>query len=87
MHGTVGGQLEEMARLAVTFRTNADGVRHIRGAVENVLSQTMWTGPAANRFREAWQQFAPSLERLHEALTEAGAEVDRRRLALDTATR
>ncbi len=87
MNGTVGGQLDEMGNLASTFRNNASQMQHIRGSIDGVLVSTTWSGPAAERFRESWRQFAPSLDRLYEALTEAGVEVDRRRVALDDATR
>ncbi|MGI8648610.1 MAG: WXG100 family type VII secretion target [Mycobacteriales bacterium] len=87
MNGTVGGQLDEMWNLASTFKHNAAQMQHVRGSIDQVLVSTSWSGPAAERFREAWRQFAPSLDHLYEALTEAGTEVDRRRTALDAATR
>ncbi len=87
MYGTVGGQLEEMSKLATTFKSNAEQAQQIRSAIDRSLGSTTWSGPAAERFRQSWQQFAPSLDQLHQALTEAGSEVDRRRGALDNATR
>lgn len=87
MYGTVGGQLEEMSHLAMTFRTNASLAQQIRTALDRTLASTTWSGPAADRFRASWQEFSPSLAKLNEALIEAGSEVDQRRTALDAATR
>jgi WXG100 family type VII secretion target len=86
MSYAVGGQLDEMAQLSRTFATAGDQAQQIQGTVGGALSSTTWTGPAADRFRESWQQFAPSLGRLQQALAEAGREVEQRRRALEAAT-
>jgi WXG100 family type VII secretion target len=83
---TVGGQLDEMAQLSRTFESNGSQAQQIRSAIDRTLSGTTWTGPAADRFRDAWAQFSPSLDRLQEALSEAGREVEQRRRALEQAT-
>ncbi len=83
---TVGGQLDEMAQLVRTLQTNGNEAQQIRSVIDRTLSSTTWTGPAAERFRDAWHQFSPSLDKLHEALAEAGREVEQRRRALEQAT-
>jgi WXG100 family type VII secretion target len=83
----VGGVLEEMAQLGRTFRENAHKSQDIKSVIESTLSSTTWNGPAADRFRESWHQFSPSLHQLRDALNEAATEVDQRRDALDQATR
>jgi WXG100 family type VII secretion target len=83
---TVGGQLDEMAQLSRTFTGNGGQAQQIKVTIDRALAGTAWTGPAADRFRASWQQFSPSLDRLHEALTEAGHEVEQRRRALEQAT-
>lgn len=83
---TVGGQLDEMAQLVRTLQTNGNEAQQIRSVIDRTLSSTTWTGPAAERFREAWHRFSPSLDKLHEALVEAGREVEQRRRALEQAT-
>lgn len=83
---TVGGVLEEMAQLGRIFRENSNKSQEIKSTVDNTLHGTTWTGPAADRFREAWAQFSPSLDQLRDALNEAAAEVEQRRDALDAAT-
>jgi WXG100 family type VII secretion target len=86
MANTVGGQLDEMAQLSKTFNTNGSQAQQIRSVIDRAMAGTTWTGPAADRFRDAWHQFSPSLDKLHEALVEAGREVEQRRRALEQAT-
>ncbi|HEY3036153.1 MAG TPA: WXG100 family type VII secretion target [Streptosporangiaceae bacterium] len=86
MASTVGGQLDEMAQLSKTFNSNGSQALQIKSAIERALAGTTWTGPAAERFRDAWQQFSPSLDKLSQALAEAGREVEQRRRALEQAT-
>jgi WXG100 family type VII secretion target len=86
MANTVGGQLDEMAQLSRTFDSNGSQAQQIKSVIDRTLAGTTWTGPAAERFRDAWQQFSPSLDKLHQALAEAGKEVEQRRRALEQAT-
>jgi uncharacterized protein YukE len=72
MANTVGGQLDEMAQLARTFDTNGSQAQQIKSVIDRTLAGTTWTGPAAQRFRDAW--------------LEAGREVEQRRRALEQAT-
>ena len=52
-------------------------------SIRNQLTNTYWEGPAAARFREAWQSdFEPMLQRLQTSLNESGTEIARRRDAL-----
>ena len=51
-----------------------------------MISGVDWEGPCAQRFLEAWNsQFRPALQNLNTALTDAGAEVENRRAALEQA--
>jgi WXG100 family type VII secretion target len=84
---TVGGNLDDLTQLASTLRESAQRITEIRAALDRVVASTVWTGPAAIRFRGDWQRFAPALARLTEALTEGASEVTRRRAAIDSATR
>lgn len=86
MTSTVGGDLNDLAQLAATLRDSGRQVTEIKAALDRVVGSTSWTGPAASRFRADWQQFAPTLTRLHDALAEGAGEVTRRRDAIDRAT-
>jgi WXG100 family type VII secretion target len=82
----VGAELTQLDQLTRTFGEQAGQVGSIRSRIDNVLSSTTWTGPAAERFRADWSQFAPTLARLSGSLTEAGSAVRRRREAIAAAT-
>jgi WXG100 family type VII secretion target len=83
---TVGAELSEMDRLAQTFVQQSERAVEIRALVDAAVAGTTWTGPAADKFRSEWGQFAPTLARLHESLGEAGQAVRQRRAAIAAAT-
>ena len=50
------------------------------------MQNTVWDGPAANRFRTQWEgEFRPTLTRLQQALQEGNQEIVRRHQALHVA--
>jgi len=84
----VGGEIEQLSSLQTTFNNQSATVTHLTQALTGQLGNTVWHGPAADRFRASWQdEFAPILRKLSGALVEAGTEVARRRDALVEATR
>lgn len=79
----IGGELDQLTSLNSTFGKESGNVQTLMTSIRSQLGNTYWVGPAAERFRAAWQQeFEPMLNKLAEALNEAGAEVNRRRDAL-----
>lgn len=82
----VGGELTSMQGLKKSLDTNANRTVELKNAVKSQLSNTVWEGPAATRFRDAWSsEFEPALGKLTEALKEAANEVQRRKDALERA--
>jgi uncharacterized protein YukE len=80
---TIGGELDQLAALKATFERQSGMVAEVLTSLRSQIGNTYWEGPAATRFREAWQSdFEPMLQRLQQQLGEAGAEVARRRDAL-----
>ena len=79
----IGGELEQLSALKATFDRESGLVGELITTIRTQLGNTYWEGPAANRFREAWQaEFEPMLQKLQSQLSEAGAEIARRRDAL-----
>jgi WXG100 family type VII secretion target len=79
--------LEQLSALKVTFDEQSQAVDQLAGAIRTQLANTVWQGPAADRFRDSWSgEFEPALRRLQAALQEAGKEVESRRAALEQAT-
>jgi WXG100 family type VII secretion target len=83
---TIAGSLEQLAALARQFDQQAQAAEQLKSVIRSELNNAHWQGPAADRFRSTWAgEFEPALERLQTALKEAGAEVSRRRDALEAA--
>jgi len=85
----IGGNLAIMDQLKSDFDRQGGTVdtliSELDGSVNNVIG-TGWQGPAADRFREAWEgQFKTALRNLSEALGSAAQEVQRRREAIQQA--
>jgi uncharacterized protein YukE len=84
MYGADLNQLDELHR---RFTAEHDSVQQLQSRITSTLASTAWTGPAAERFREAWTtEFVPTLGRLSEALTENARVVANRREAIAIAT-
>ena len=79
----IGAEIGQLRGLKATFDREAQTVQELATRVRAELGATWWKGPAAERFRDAWNsQFEPSLRQLENALHEASAELNRRAEAL-----
>ena len=79
----IGGELEQLSALKSTFDRQSGMIGELTTTVRAQLGNTYWEGPAAARFREAWQaEFEPMLQKLQLQMSESGAEIARRRDAL-----
>jgi uncharacterized protein YukE len=79
----IGAELEQMQGLRATLDQRGVQVGDLARAIRGQLASTFWRGPAADRFRQAWDgDFEPALSRLQSALDEAAQEVQRRHDAL-----
>lgn len=87
MTSMVGGSLEQMQALEHQFTVDGQQVGELQRRITAALSNTTWTGPAADRFRQEWNgTFVGALSRLQEALQENAGVVRNRRTAIQTAT-
>ena len=82
----VGGNLEQLTSLKQKFTTEAGDVQRLVSQISGAIEYTWWIGPAAERFKGAWNSdFRPALNRLEQALQEAAREVGNREQALRNA--
>jgi WXG100 family type VII secretion target len=80
---TIGGEIGQLQTLKAGFDRESQAVQELTSRIRGELGNTWWKGPAADRFRAAWDaDFEPALRRLQAALQEAGTEVHRRTEAL-----
>jgi len=79
----IGADIEGMSQLHGQLQQKAQQVQALRSQLTNLVQSTYWEGPAAQRFKEAWNsQYNPSLTKLEQALNELGNEVRNRKEAL-----
>lgn len=82
----IGAELGQMQQLRSTFDKNSQLVSELTASISGQVSNTWWVGPAADKFRAAWDgEFRPALQKLQQALVEAAQEVQRRHDAIQAA--
>ena len=82
----ISADVGQLASLKTTFDRQSQNVQELTRAIGGEVESAWWIGGAADRFKDQWRNdFAPMLQRLQQALQEAGAEVDRRRQAIEQA--
>ncbi|HEY3181630.1 MAG TPA: WXG100 family type VII secretion target [Gaiellaceae bacterium] len=83
---TIGAEMGQLQQLGQTFTRESHTVAQLTAAINGQVGSTWWKGPAADRFRAAWEsEFAPTLRRLEAALQQASGEIARRHDALHQA--
>jgi WXG100 family type VII secretion target len=80
MGGIYGGDPEGMKRLANLFQKHGQELDQIiRDLNTNTQSShSIWQGPGANRFREAWSQAKPSFDKMVTAFQDAHKDINSR---------
>lgn len=81
----IGADIGRMEDLEGTFRTEGGTCRDMIDKLNRAATDSVgfWDGPAADKFRDAWNsQFKPALDKLHAALGEAETEVKNRKEAI-----
>jgi WXG100 family type VII secretion target len=83
---TIGAEMGQLQQLGQTFSREGQNVAQLTAAINSQVNSTWWKGPAADRFRSAWEsEFAPTMRRLEAALAQASQEIGRRHEALTQA--
>jgi WXG100 family type VII secretion target len=81
----IGGDVEEMRRLARMFHDNSG---KLEGIIQDLNSKTLdseriWSGPAADRFRGEWDQARGSFEKMVRALDDAHTAIKQNASAIE----
>jgi WXG100 family type VII secretion target len=83
---TIGAEMGQLQGLGQSFQRESQTVAQLVATIGGQVQSTWWKGPAADRFRSAWEsEFAPTMRRLEAALTQASQEISRRHDALTQA--
>ncbi len=84
----IGADIGQMQALKAAFDKEVEDVGRLLNTLDRQVKQdaTWWVGPAADKFRGDWDgMFKPNLQKLQEALRQAGTEVENRRRAIEAA--
>jgi WXG100 family type VII secretion target len=84
----VGGILPHMDQMGKQFSNQAQAIREVQRALQAEADKIpgSWSGPNANRFKEAWESFKPAFNKMAGELEEAQGGIRRNRDAIASAT-
>ena len=83
MSGMWGGDVEQLTQLGHSLQLRTGDISEITSTVDNALANTLWTGPARDRFESEWHgSFKSALAKMTEAFQAAGDDVKRRAVGL-----
>ncbi|HUR07369.1 WXG100 family type VII secretion target [Nonomuraea sp. NPDC052129] len=85
----LGGDPAEMQQMATQFTQQSEAVRTTMTALDREAAKvgTAWTGPGAERFQGAWQNYRTAFQRMTEELQEASRVINTYRGNIESATR
>ncbi|GAA4064246.1 WXG100 family type VII secretion target [Nonomuraea sp. NPDC050663] len=85
----LGGNPAEMQQMATQFTQQSETVRATMAALDREAAKvgTAWTGPGADRFGSAWQNYRAAFQRMTEELAEASRVINTYRGNIESATR
>jgi WXG100 family type VII secretion target len=88
MTDKVGGVLADMEKMASTFKTQAGSVIDAKKALDTEASKipASWSGPNADKFRAAWDEYKTSFDKVSQALEEAQDGIRKNKEAIAQAT-
>lgn len=86
--GMQGADIMQMQQLEQRLQQESAAVKELMQRIDQTLSNTQWTGPAAERFKQEWTgDFRKALTTLSDALGQNAATVRNRWQAFEAAAR
>jgi WXG100 family type VII secretion target len=84
----LGGDPTEMAAMASQFDRQAEAVQAVIAALGKEAAKvgTVWTGQGAVRFKQAWDNYQVSFQRMSDELREASRVIGTYRQNIESAT-
>jgi len=71
----VGGDLQTLDTLYKKFVDAGQQTESLRSSVTTALGAAVWTGPNADAFRQQWEEFRRTLEKIQQALVDGSTDV------------
>jgi uncharacterized protein YukE len=86
--GMQGADIMQMQQLEQRLQQESVAVKDLMNRINQSLTNTQWTGPAADRFKQEWSEnFVKALNTLSEALGQNASAVRNRWQAFEAAAR
>ncbi|MFI7417536.1 WXG100 family type VII secretion target [Nonomuraea sp. NPDC049684] len=84
----LGGNPAEMQQMASQFTQQSEALNNIMTALDREAAKvgTAWTGPGANKFKDAWQSYRAAFVRMNQELGEASRVINTYRTNIESAT-
>ncbi|MFI9589421.1 WXG100 family type VII secretion target [Nonomuraea sp. NPDC052265] len=84
----LGGDPAEMQQMAGQFTQQSEALQNIMTALDREAAKvgTAWTGPGAQRFNQAWQNYRTAFQRMTEELREASRVINTYQRNIESAT-
>ena|SRR5438132_7838448 len=79
VRATIPG-LQDLSR---SIQKNNDDLRRLTADVERTVGSTIWTGQAAEKFKESWSQQKKNLQSMSDMLDQVKKEVEERTRRLE----
>lgn len=85
----LGGDPTEMRQMAAQFNQQSEALRTTMTTLDREAAKvgTAWTGPGADRFQGAWQNYRTAFQRMTEELQEASRVITTYQGNIESATR
>jgi uncharacterized protein YukE len=72
----IGQDVEEVQALSRNFQKQSELIATAKREIAGGVDKAWWIGGAADRFRAAWnEEYAPALQKIEQALREAGKSI------------
>lgn len=71
----VGADLSTLKTLHTTFTQKAQAALDTKTAINGAVSNSVWKGNYAEKFRQSWETYSKNLDTLNHALTDAANDV------------
>ncbi|MGH3390073.1 MAG: WXG100 family type VII secretion target [Actinomadura sp.] len=86
--GMVGGNLADMDAMSKAFGTQAEAVAAVMRALEAEANKVpaSWSGPNADRFKAAWNEYKSTFIKVQTTLKEAQQGIAKNKQAIASAT-
>ncbi|HLZ25914.1 MAG TPA: WXG100 family type VII secretion target [Chloroflexota bacterium] len=75
--------VDGLQQLISSIQKNNTDLISVKSAIDRTVNGTIWTGQAADKFKQSWSQQKSNLDKMSEMLEQVRKEVDERKRRLE----